>query len=107
MEERMNVDADSVMEVLDYIERGLISVQKVERDGFPCHAIYKASNGWTIGIFDECSSEFDYLEFIELPDGTKIDFWKYVNPRDLDSQWERCRNYEPSEKALAEIWDLA
>ena len=45
---------------------------------------YVINNGWRLAVFNDCN-EWDYLEWIETPDGRRVDFDQLDKVSDLRS----------------------
>lgn len=64
-----------LMSFLHDVETGKVILTPTEDpdDIYAGEVEYKASNGWTIVVFNDCAS-FDYIDRAETPDGRRIDF---------------------------------
>jgi hypothetical protein len=78
---------------------------------------YDCSNGWTLIVFSDCG-EWDYLDSVILPDGTRLGLWDFLDdPTYVPLSWgeraphpadayEEVRDYRPSREACRETWGL-
>jgi hypothetical protein len=95
------------MEFLHAIERGEITLtpERCPQDVYAGNVAYKASNGWTVVVFNDCN-HWDYVSEIVLSDGSRIDPWVYADGEslllsspdrsdDLDPRWRPVRKYRP------------
>lgn len=97
---------DEALEFLRAIERGEITLvaERCPQDVYAGNVGYKASNGWTIVVFNDCN-EWDYPDCIELPGRPSVGFWLYTDGTDtitgpdrdeeIDPAWEPVRTYKP------------
>jgi hypothetical protein len=77
-----------IREFLGAIESGAVRLTSVEE---PQHVYagvveYAASNGWRLAVFNDCN-EWDYLEWVEAPDGRRVDYDQLCDSSDL-AQYE-------------------
>ena len=71
------------------IEDGDITIEG--DPGFAGDVAYKASNGWTIVVFNDCN-DWDYIASIKTDDGREIDF------DELSASMPEIADYRPSEE---------
>jgi len=64
---------DEILDFLHAVEREEITLKSVSGWGYCGVPVFVASNGWQLGIFNDCD-EWDYIEFIRTPDGKMFDF---------------------------------
>jgi len=85
----LTISEDEIRSVLSAIERGAIRLTPLEEPQRVYAGVveYAATNGWRIAVFNDCN-EWDYIEWIEAPDGRRVDY---------DQLWESSdlANYEP------------
>jgi hypothetical protein len=60
---------------------------------------YAASNGWRLAVFNDCN-EWDYLEWIEAPDGRRVSY------EDLCAAQSPLAEYEPTDSVAREQYGL-
>lgn len=98
MVSRKSID-DKLLGFLKAIERGEIKL--VPNDRRPMDFVlceYKASNGWTICIFNDCG-EWDYIEWIQA--GGRRYSYHY-----LAKHCPKTADYAPPEEAIQNIYLL-
>jgi hypothetical protein len=90
---------DEVMRAIIEAEQGNLHIRSVEfgaggpaERGSWTHNKYWLSNGWAITVFWDCA-EFDYIDEVEFPDGTKIDPWD--DKHAILDEWQPLRDYSP------------
>jgi|AGTN01.1.fsa_nt_gi hypothetical protein len=86
------ISEDEILEFLHAIEDGDITIEG--DSGYAGDATYKASNGWTIVVFNDCD-DWDYIESIKTDDGREIQFDEILNTM------PRVDNYRPSDEVAS------
>ena len=85
----------SAYEVLQAIDAGTVTLvcvgKETPQEVYAGNVEYKASNGWTIVVFNDCN-EWDYLDEISDPLGTSLDY------DGINEVTDDLRNYGPSEE---------
>ncbi len=102
----MEITPKDVMQVLEDIEKGKITLSLVDLDSVHCgwaDIEYKASNGWTLIVF-EYEYTWDYLDTIIFPDGTKIYFREGQISNDL--KWDGVRGYRPPREVIRNVYQI-
>lgn len=102
----MEITPEDVMQVLENIEKGRITLSLVDLDSVRCgwaDLEYKASNGWTLVVF-EYEYTWDYLDAIIFPDGSKINLrqGEVLN----DPKWEGVREYRPPREVIRNVYQI-
>ena len=91
---------EEILEVLNAIGKS-VHVMKIDyhkRTAY--HVDYVLSNGWEIRIFNECQSEFDYVEEVKSPG----EDWIKLYDDKWGNKWDLIINrYSPSKEALEEL----
>ena len=89
-----------IREVLSAIEIGTIRLTAVEEPQRVYAGVveYSATNGWRLAVFNDCN-EWDYLEWIEAPDGRRVDYDQLWQSSDL-------ANYEPEPSVAWERYGM-
>jgi hypothetical protein len=79
-----------IRELLTAIETGTVHLTPIRepQDIYAGIVEYVVDNGWRIAVFNDCN-EWDYIEWVETPDGRRVDYDQLDEIPDL-------RNYEPS-----------
>lgn len=83
------ITKQEILDFLHQIEEGVVTLKATHepQDVYAGNVQYVASNGWKIVVFNDCN-EWDYIDFIETPDGRQIDYETLSEDPELDA-------YEP------------
>ena len=93
---------DAAKQLLDDVEKGLISVEMVEGDILEGQVTYRTSNGWTIVVFSD-GDDWDYVSSIVPPSGEGFDLWP-EQEKDDSTELRSLRSYHPPANQLTKIW---
>lgn len=86
-----------IRQFLSAIESGAIRLTASEEPQrvYAGQVEYTAANGWRLAVFNDCN-EWDYVEWIETPDGRRVDYDDLSKSPDLadyrppsDVAWDR------------------
>ncbi len=107
-----------IFAVLYAIERGEIALEPIDdpREIFAGDVRYRASNGWTLTVFNDCN-EWDYLDSVTLPDGRSLntydalESWIDAHPPRLgdnygDEPYRALANYSPPAEVSRRIYRI-
>lgn len=88
---QLAISDGEIREVLTSIERGAVHLTPIRdpQDIYAGVVEYAVDNGWRLAVFNDCN-EWDYLEWIEAPDGRRVDYDQLC---DASSD---LKNYVPS-----------
>ena len=89
-----------IRQLLTAIETGSVQLTPLEEPQQIYAGVveYVVSNGWRLAVFNDCN-EWDYLEWIETPDGRRVDY-------DQLCEMSALSNYLPSSSCgMGEIQD--
>lgn len=81
---QLAISETEIRELLTAIERGTVHLTPVQEPQRIYSGVveYVADNGWRLAVFNDCN-EWDYLEWIETPDGRRVDFDQLYDSSDL------------------------
>lgn len=96
------ITEQEILDFLKAVETGEITVTPVglqPQNVYCGDAVYDASNGWRIIVFNDCNT-FDYIDRIEKPDGTFVDY------QEISTKMPLVENYVPSEDIAWNKWRI-
>ena len=97
-----------VMAVIGNIEAGKVTVACVDEWGISGDVLFKASNGWSFVVFNDCG-EWDYFDHIVAPDNRIIDYSADMCGEDrgllIDDAMPLLTAYRPHTLAQYTAWD--
>jgi len=72
---QLAISEAELRELLTAIERGTVHLTPIQdpQDIYAGIVEYAVDNGWRLAIFNDCN-EWDYLEWVEAPDGRRVDY---------------------------------
>ncbi|HET6961975.1 MAG TPA: hypothetical protein VFJ27_05750 [Terriglobia bacterium] len=78
------IPAAEIRALLTAIELGAVRLTPMEEPQRVYSGVvaYPTTNGWRLGVFNDCN-EWDYLEWIEAPDGRRVDHDQLWDSSDL------------------------
>lgn len=96
----MRIETDEILYILRAVETGGITLyaSKDPQEVYAGVVHYEASNGWKIGIFNDCN-EWDYIQYIEAPDGRRMDF-------DAIEDTPELRDYRPTIEVIRQEYGI-
>lgn len=93
----LEISEDEIRAVLSAVESGAIRLTPTMEPQLVYAGVveYEATNGWRLAVFNDCN-EWDYLEWIEAPDGRHVEYDQLWQSSDLANYvpepsvaWER------------------
>ena len=97
---QLAISEAEIRELLTAIERGTVHLTPIQEPQRMYAGVveYAVDNGWRLAVFNDCN-EWDYLEWIETPDGRRVDYDQLCEASDL-------ARYVPSRSVAWERYNI-